>query len=102
MCKPRCCVWPAWPPPLEPLESYAGREATSLHSRFGAKLKLLVPGIRLPGSQTDDQSRTVTPAEAVAAGASYIILGRTVTAAADPVAAMRQVLTTVNASTAQC
>lgn len=67
----------------------SGQEAPALRDRFGPSLRLLVPGIRLPDSPRDDQSRTVTPAEAAAAGATYIILGRTVTKASDPVAALR-------------
>jgi len=67
----------------------SGAEAGMLKARFEGALKLLVPGVRLPGSSTDDQARVVTPAEAVEAGASYVILGRTVTKAPDPVAAMR-------------
>ena len=59
-----------------------------LRDSFGSSLKLLVPGVRLPGADRGDQSRVVTPAEAARAGASYIILGRTVTAAQDPVHAM--------------
>lgn len=68
----------------------SGIEAPMLRDRFGAGLKLLVPGVRLPGSDRGDQSRVVTPAEAAAAGASYVILGRTVTSAQDPVRAMDQ------------
>ncbi len=66
----------------------SGLEAPILRDRFGATLKLLVPGVRLPGGDRGDQSRVVTPAEAAQAGASYVVLGRTVTSAADPAAAM--------------
>lgn len=66
----------------------SGREAGPLRTHFGDALQLLVPGVRLPGSDTDDQARTVTPDEAARAGASYVILGRTVTSAPDPAAAM--------------
>jgi orotidine-5'-phosphate decarboxylase len=68
----------------------SGLEAPVLRDRFGAGLKLLVPGVRLPGSDRGDQSRVVTPSEAAQAGASYVILGRTVTSANDPAAAMDQ------------
>jgi orotidine-5'-phosphate decarboxylase len=68
----------------------SGLEAPVLRDRFGAGLKLLVPGVRLPGSDRGDQSRVVTPAEAAKAGASYVVLGRTVTSANDPAAAMDQ------------
>lgn len=73
----------------------SGLEASALHARFGSSLKLLIPGIRLPGSPTDDQSRTVTPAQAASAGASYIILGRTVTQSPDPVAAMKVIVESI-------
>ena len=66
----------------------SGLEAPVLRDAFGERLKLLVPGVRLPGSDRDDQSRVVTPAAAARAGASYIVLGRTVTSAASPSAAM--------------
>ena len=66
----------------------SGLEAPVLRDTFGDRLRLLVPGVRLPGSDRDDQSRVVTPAAAARAGASYIVLGRTVTSAASPSAAM--------------
>jgi orotidine-5'-phosphate decarboxylase len=66
----------------------SGLEAPILRDRFGAGLKLLVPGVRLPGADRDDQSRVVTPAEAARAGASYVVLGRTVTSASSPSKAM--------------
>jgi orotidine-5'-phosphate decarboxylase len=68
----------------------SGLEAPVLRDSFGSSLKLLVPGVRLPGADRGDQSRVVTPAEAASAGASYIILGRTVTAVQDPAHAMDQ------------
>jgi orotidine-5'-phosphate decarboxylase len=68
----------------------SGLEAAMLRERFGGSLKLLVPGVRLPGDDRGDQSRVVTPAQAAQAGASYIVLGRTVTSAEDPAAAMDQ------------
>ena len=52
----------------------------------------LTPGIRLAGDAAGDQSRVATPAEAARLGADYIVLGRSVTAAADPAAALARVL----------
>lgn len=66
----------------------SGHEAAAIRERHGDALKLLVPGIRLAGGAVHDQRRVSTPASAVAAGASYLILGRAVTAADDPVAAL--------------
>lgn len=70
----------------------SGEEARLVRARFGSRLELLVPGIRLPGDAPGDQSRIVTPEAAATAGADYLVLGRTVTAAADPEAAMHSVL----------
>jgi orotidine-5'-phosphate decarboxylase len=68
----------------------SGLEAPKLRDRFGSSLKMLVPGVRLPGADRDDQGRVVTPAAAAQAGASYVVLGRTVTSASNPAAAMDQ------------
>jgi len=73
----------------------SGAEAGGLHQRYGESLALLVPGIRLSGGAAHDQRRVVTPSQAVGAGARYIVLGRAVTAAADPSTAMDQVLAEV-------
>jgi orotidine-5'-phosphate decarboxylase len=70
----------------------SGREARAVKARFGSSLGILIPGIRLAGGAAHDQSRTATPAEAVAAGADYVVVGRAVTAAPDRVSAMRQIL----------
>lgn len=66
----------------------SGLEAPMLRDRFGTALKLLIPGVRLPGADLGDQSRVVTPMAAAEAGASYVVLGRTVTSVADPARAM--------------
>ena len=69
----------------------SGQEAKAVHSRHGSALKLLIPGIRLPGDPAGDQARIVTPQEATIAGATYLVLGRAVTASRDPRAAMSAV-----------
>jgi orotidine-5'-phosphate decarboxylase len=56
-----------------------------------AGLRTMVPGIRLAGADHDDQARVGTPDGAIAAGADWIVLGRTVTAARDPEAAAADV-----------
>lgn len=70
----------------------SGEEARLVRSQFGPGLEVLVPGVRLEGDSSGDQARIVTPEAAAAAGADYIVLGRTITAAANPEAAMRSVL----------
>ena len=70
----------------------SGVEAAALYRRYSTELALLVPGIRMSGGPAHDQRRVVTPAQAAEAGARYIVLGRAVTAAADPAAAMDAVL----------
>jgi orotidine-5'-phosphate decarboxylase len=69
----------------------SGHEAAAVHSSFGGALGLLIPGIRLPGGDSHDQRRVMTPRAAADAGARWLILGRAVTGADDPVEAMEQV-----------
>ena len=70
----------------------SGAEVGAVRERFGDRLAPLVPGIRLTGGEAHDQQRVMTPSAAQAAGARYVILGRAVTAAPDPAAAMNRVL----------
>jgi orotidine-5'-phosphate decarboxylase len=55
-----------------------------LRQALGQSVKLVVPGIRPEGSAAGDQARTLTPAQAVAAGADWIVVGRPITQEADP------------------
>lgn len=68
----------------------AATEAGPMRSRFGERFVLVTPGIRPRGSSADDQRRTVTPSEAMRAGADYLVIGRPVTAADDPAGALRE------------
>lgn len=65
------------------------------------ELAILVPGLRMPGDATHDQARVVTPAAAAEAGARYLVLGRAVTAAADPVAALGRIRASLAAAPPQ-
>jgi orotidine-5'-phosphate decarboxylase len=69
----------------------SGAEAAAVHARHGSALELLIPGIRLAGGATHDQKRVVTPTQALAAGATYLVLGRAVTGAKDGGAVLREV-----------
>ncbi len=63
------------------------KEISALKQRFGDSLKLVVPGIRPRGTTIADQKRTLTPAEAITAGADHLVIGRPITRADDPKAA---------------
>lgn len=71
----------------------SGREAGQVRARFGTEVHILVPGVRPRGSARDDQARVVTPSEAAAVGANYIVVGRPVTAAPDRRQAMDAIVT---------
>ncbi len=60
------------------------REIEPLRLRFGDEIRLVTPGIRPRGSDSGDQKRVFTPAQAIAAGADWLVVGRPVTHAADP------------------
>ncbi len=62
-------------------------EAGQVHQRLGAGFLTVTPGIRFADGDTGDQKRVTTPAKARALGSDYIVVGRPITAAADPVAA---------------
>ena len=70
----------------------SAREASSLRARLGDAFAIVTPGIRTAGGSVGDQVRVVTPTEAIAAGASHIVVGRPITEAADPAAEARAIL----------
>lgn len=70
----------------------SAREAGAVRRAAGREFVIVTPGIRPAGAGMDDQRRVATPADAVAAGADYIVVGRPVLAAADPGAAARAIV----------
>lgn len=70
----------------------SGAEARAVRAVHGDALALLIAGIRFGDGAHHDQARAVTPRMAAEAGATWLVLGRAVTAASDPAAAMRRVL----------
>ena len=69
----------------------SARESSMLKAELGADFKLVTPGIRPAGSDAGDQKRIMTPAEAMAAGSDYLVIGRPITQAADPLATLQAI-----------
>ena len=70
----------------------SAHEAREIRQRFGDDLLIVTPGIRPAGADIGDQKRVSTPASALADGASHLVVGRPVNAAADPEAAARAIV----------
>ena len=62
----------------------SAQEASSLKAQLGQDFQLITPGIRLEGNAADDQRRIVTPADAVAMGSDFLVIGRPITQAIEP------------------
>jgi|SRR5687767_3769000 len=73
-------------------------EIETLRRRHGASLLIVTPGIRPSGDAAGDQMRTATPADAARAGADYLVIGRPVIAAGDPLAVMRRINSEIGGS----
>ncbi len=69
----------------------SAQEAKMLRQATGEDFTLVTPGIRLEGDQAGDQSRVVTPREAVRLGADYLVIGRSITASPDPAATLQSI-----------
>ena len=74
----------------------SAREAAVLRSHFGKEFCLVTPGIRLEHSPLDDQKRTLTPPAAIAAGSSYLVIGRPITKSHDPVATCKAIIQSIS------
>lgn len=77
----------------------SAQEAATLRSAFGPGFALVTPGIRPAGAAGDDQSRIATPADALAAGSDYLVIGRPITASADPLQALNDIARSIGIST---
>ncbi len=64
------------------------REAGGLRAQMGPNFRLVTPGVRPRGASLDDQTRVLTPADAIRDGADYLVIGRPITRAEDPLAAL--------------
>jgi len=77
----------------------SAREAALLRAELGDDFKLVTPGIRPQGAAMDDQTRVLTPADAIRQGSDYLVMGRPITQAADPVAVLAAVNQELSAAT---
>ncbi|MEP1470567.1 MAG: orotidine-5'-phosphate decarboxylase [Halieaceae bacterium] len=69
----------------------SAQEAPALRAAHGTGFALVTPGIRLAGDSAGDQRRVVTPADAVAGGADYLVIGRSITGAEQPLQALERI-----------
>jgi orotidine-5'-phosphate decarboxylase len=74
----------------------SAREASTLRAELGDNFSIITPGVRPAGGGVGDQVRVVTPGEAIASGATYIVVGRPITEAADPSSEARAILSQMN------
>jgi orotidine-5'-phosphate decarboxylase len=79
----------------------SAQEASELRHELGNDFAIVTPGVRLAGAVYGDQVRVVTPAEAIAAGASHIVVGRPITGADDPAAEAREILGEISRASVQ-
>lgn len=73
----------------------SGHEIKMLREKLGPEFVLMVPGIRLSDNATQDQQRVMTPREAIQQGATHLVIGRPITAAANPASAIDAILETL-------
>ncbi|MDR2876538.1 MAG: orotidine-5'-phosphate decarboxylase [Chromatiales bacterium] len=69
----------------------SAQEASMLRTAQGPDFLLVTPGIRPTGAPSDDQQRVMTPPQAIAAGSDYLVIGRPITGAADPLMALADI-----------
>ena len=69
----------------------SAQEASALKTYLGTDFKLITPGIRLPDNAADDQRRIVSPADAIAMGSDFLVIGRPITQSADPLATLNKI-----------
>ena len=76
----------------------SANEAKELNARFGDNFIKVTPGIRPPGAASHDQKRVMTPSEAIKQGADYLVIGRPITQALDPVSVLTSVMQEIDNS----
>lgn len=79
----------------------SAHEAAAIRDRLGSGFLRITPGIRLPEDGAGDQKRVMTPQLAIESGASYLVIGRSVTRAADPLAVLARIIREIAVAEAQ-
>lgn len=79
----------------------SARELPAIKQAMGRDFVVVTPGIRLPDAKQDDQTRVVTPEQAIRDGADYLVVGRPIIAAKDPLAACREVISRMESGVAR-
>jgi orotidine-5'-phosphate decarboxylase len=76
----------------------SGQEAASVRAAVGQDFLIVTPGIRPAGAKTDDQARVTTPLQAIRSGATHLVVGRPITAAADPRSAATSIIAEISSA----
>jgi orotidine-5'-phosphate decarboxylase len=76
----------------------SGQEAANIRAAVGPDFLIVTPGIRPAGSATDDQARVATPLQAIQSGATHLVVGRPITAAADPRSAASNIIAEIQSA----
>jgi orotidine-5'-phosphate decarboxylase len=76
----------------------SGQEAANIRAAVGPDFLIVTPGIRPAGSATDDQARVTTPLQAIQSGATHLVVGRPITAAADPRSAASNIIAEITSA----
>ncbi len=77
-------------------------EARVLRRELGSGFLIVTPGVRPPGQAKGDQERVVTPADAIRAGADYLVVGRPITQAASPAVAANSIVAEIEVAVREC
>ena len=76
----------------------SGQEAASIRAAIGPGFLIVTPGIRPAGGKTDDQARVTTPLQAIQSGATHLVVGRPITAVADPRTAAHNIVAEISSA----